>query len=298
MFERAKYKDSLEGVKGWEHLPDPAATIKYDGASFFVPVSADGSLSFISRRPSVKGGYPDRTASLPHLTDKKYPQLAGHVYNVELIHTGFHKNNVESHRLVSGILNSLPPRAQQTQLDTGPIRAVLHNVINPALPTYKAKMKHLQEVERLIGKPDLIFVPKVYTDKAEIRNLIAATKLRNQEGVIVASLEKHESENPRFKIKHKILYNLRITRLIQEIDKNGVPKHAVGAAEVCDASGATVAKVGTGFSRAQRIDAIEHPENWLGRLIQVESMGLAKNMLRMPVYNGDADGEIDLVERP
>jgi hypothetical protein len=293
MFERAKYKD-VDG-SNWLTLKDPVATKKYDGANFWATLSEDGSLSFISRRESVHGGYPDRTSQLPQLTDKKYPSLAGHVYNVELIHTGFDKNTPEDHRLVSGILNSLKPRAIETQEKTGPVRAVIHNVVNPTFNTYAEKLVHIKGVEKLMGKPDLIFAAPHVTGHSNIHALIQHTKDTDQEGVIITSLTKPEAENTRFKIKHKKMFNLRVVKIIQEIDKDGNPKPSMGALEVVDASGRAMARVGTGFNRRERIDAFEHPENWLQKLIQVESMGLAKDSLRMPVYNGDADGELDLV---
>lgn len=294
MYERAKYKETFD--TDWHSIPDHVATIKYDGANFWMPVSADGSLSFISRRPSAKGGYPDRTESLPHLTTKKFPELAGHIYNVELIHTGHEKDTPESHSRLSGILNSLPPRAIETQRTQGPVRAVLHNVINPEFPTYKEKLLHMKEVENRFGNSELMFVAEPVVDKVAIQALIEKTKANRQEGVIITSLTRHEKTNPRMKIKHKELYNLRVSKIIQEVDKTGKLKPSMGAVEVIDATGRVVGKVGSGFSHKDREDAWNNPGNWVGKLIQVETMGLASKALRMPIYNGDADGEIDTVK--
>jgi hypothetical protein len=292
VFQRAKYKDADQS---WQEIKDPSATVKFDGASFFMPISESGSLSFFSRRPSVKGGYPDRTSQLLHLTDNKYPELAGGVYNVELIHTGFNKGSIESHRNVSGILNSLPDRSIATQHRTGPVRAVLLDVINPEIGTYAEKIKHLKKVESIIGKPDLIYAVTPVVGHAAIHDLIRSTKAQSREGVIITSLNTPEHLNTRLKVKHKILHNLRVVKVLQEFDIHGEPKPSMGALEVADASGRVVARVGTGFSRLQRIDAWEHPENWVGKEIQVESMGLAKDMLRAPVYNGFSDGDLDYV---
>ena len=296
MFERAKYKEHSENSRqDWRALRNPAGTIKYDGANYWMPVSEDGSLSFISRRESVKGGFPDRTASLPHITSSKLPKYAGHTYNVELIHTGDIKHNVESHRVVSGILNSLSPRAIETQSKIGPVRVVLHNVVNPVFNFYRDKLIHLKEVEKAFNKPDLLWAAEPYTTHESIQGLIDATKFRGQEGVIVTSLTDPEYSNTRIKIKHKVLHNLRISKILQEYDRNGKPKDSMGSVEVQDASGRVVGNVGSGFTRDNRIDAWKNPNNWIGKIIQVESMGMAKNLLRMPIYNGDADGEVDLI---
>lgn len=294
MYDRAKYKE----VKPHE-IPvgdQYVGTYKYDGANFFLPVEEDGSLRFFSRRESVKGGFPERTAALPHITAKKTPEFAGATFNVELIHTGKVKEAPESHRQVSGILNSLPPRAIATQEMLGPVRVVLHNVINPDLPTYKEKLVYMKKFEEAFGNPDLLFVNKPHVGRAEIQKLVEATKSKGREGVIVTNIHAHESNNPRLKIKHKIHHNLRISNIIQEVDKDGNPKQSMGAVSVIDASGREVGKVGSGFSRNQREDAWKHPENWMNRLIQVESMGKAAYRLRMPIYNGDADGEWDTVD--
>lgn len=294
MFQRAKYIEPSEKLD-WKHLKDPAATEKFDGGSFFLVFDKDGKPSYISRRPSVKGGHPNRTSALPHLSDFVLPEFAGHVYNGELIHSGLNKNSPESHSTLSGILNSLPPKAIATQSKLGPVRYAIHDVINPNPSTYKAKLELMKRLETTVGKPDLIFTPEVHTTIPAIEALIDRTKRQGREGVIITSLSTPEEVNPRFKIKHKLTYNLLVTDIVQEVDKDGKPKQSMGALIVSDATGRPVGKVGTGFSRDQRIDAWNNPHNWLGKLIQVSSMGFAVNALRMPVYNGDADGDIDRV---
>lgn len=293
MYQRAKYKEipQHEIPVGDEYV----GTYKYDGANFFMPVAEDGSLKFFSRRESVKGGFPERTESLPHLTQKKMPKYAGHVFNVELIHTGRDRNNPESHSQVSGILNSLPPKAVATQSILGPVRVVLHNVVEPDLSTYSDKLKLMKQFEQEYGHPDILFANEPHIGRAAIQRLVEKTKKENREGVIVTHLTQSEGSNPRLKIKHKITHNLRVVDIIQEIDKDGRPKPSMGALKVVDATGREVGTVGSGFSRSQRIDAWKNPQNWMHKLIQVESMGLAASRLRSPIYNGDADGSIDTV---
>ena len=294
MFDRAKYKEIED--ESWRKIPNPLGSKKLDGANFFAVFSADGSPSFISRRPSVKGGYPDRTASLPHLTDKKYPELAGITLNGELIHTGFNKLNEEKHNVLSGILNSLPPRAIETQAKLGPARYALHNVLNPTFNTYGEKLEFMKHVEKVIGKPDVFFVVPHHEGHEAIDRLITKTRNDGSEGVIVTSKTLPEGkENPRFKIKHKLLYNVQVIGTIRAVDISGNPKDEMGALQIADATGKPVGKVGTGFSRNERIDAFKNPSSWVGRHIQVQTLGMASNALRMPVYNGDADGDLDMI---
>lgn len=296
MFERTKYKEGYD----WTTLDSPVASKKYDGAHFFMRVEPDGALRFFSRRESVKGGFPERTEKLPHLTDKKMPGYAGHVYSVELIHTGNNKNNKESHADSSGILNSLAPKAISTQAIRGPIRAVLLDVKHPEHTTFEDKLTTMRSFEKDFGKPDVLFTPDIKIGKDNIEELIRSTKERGDEGVIITSLKKPESENFRVKVKHYVTYNLKVKKILQEFSKTGVPKQSAGALVLEDATGREVGQTGTGFDRNTRIDIFNNPKNWLGKLIQVKAQPTTKKdaesgRLRVPVYNGEADGEIDTV---
>ena len=293
MFERAKYKEP--GKAGWEAIENPAGTYKYDGASFFLVVGEDGSLRYFSRRPSVKGGFPDRTESLPQLTARKLPELAGHVYNVELIHTGHDPEAKESHPAVSGILNSLPEKAKQTQALSGPVRAVVHNVVNPKLGTYSEKLEAMKGLEQAYGDPSVLWAIKPEVGHESIRSLIESTRSGKREGIIVTSLSKPEDVNARFKVKHQDYYNLEVVGFQEEQDKNGQAKGSLGSLVVADSGGNIVANVGSGFTPALRKEIWNNQKSWLGKLVQVKTMGLAQRRLRAPVYNGEADGALDKV---
>lgn len=290
MYERSKYKEGQPPLLTSSHV----GLYKYDGAHFFLKYEVDGTPRFFSRRESVKGGYPERTNVLPQLS-KPQPDFAGKVFSVELIHTGHSKDSQESHRRLSGILVSKPEKALEDQRILGPVRAVLHNVISPELPTFRAKLLHMKKLQDSFGDPSLLWVSEPHIGPEAIVKLISSTKRTGSEGVIVTHLDTPESVNVRYKVKHKTHHNLRIKSIIQEIDKKGEPKQSMGAVVCEDAAGAEVATVGTGFSKKEREDAFANPAEWIGRLIQVESMGLSLNKLRSPVFNGDADGEIDKV---
>jgi hypothetical protein len=293
-YERAKYKES----KDWDNIKDPVGSVKWDGAAFFMEIQPDGTPRFLSRRPSVKGGFPDRTPNLMHLKDMKMPQYAGDVYHVELVHTGheFHDDILDSHPIVSGILNSKPARALETQAQIGPVRAVLLDVVKPVLPTYKDKLDYLKGVKEAFKDVPNLHMPNIKIGKDEISELVQRTKKQGQEGVIITSLSAPEEKNTRVKIKHVDTYNLRVVGVIQEIDKFGNPKESMGALEVADATGRIVAKVGTGFLRSLRKEIWENKDQWIGRLIQVKAMPTTSSRLRAPVYNGLADGDLDTVQ--
>ncbi len=296
MFERAKYKDLP--VEAWHTIPNPVATLKRDGAHFFLMIDNNGNQKYFSRRESVRGGHPERSEQIPHLSDKKLPQFAGQVFSVELIHTGHDKYAPESHVATSGILNSLTARSLQTQKEKGPIRAALIDVIDPPLGTYREKLLHMKSLEKTFGNPDLLFVDTPIIGHENIKKAAEITKAHKREGLIITSLTLPEKQNPRIKMKHFYTFNLRVSRVIQEFDQSGKPKDSMGALECTDATGRVVCFVGTGFSRELRQEIWKNPKAWIGKLIQVKAMGLSieNGRLRAPVYNGDADGNIDKVE--
>lgn len=293
MFQRAKYKETLD----LHDIKDPVGSIKYDGGHYFVKFNRAGVPSFISRRQSVKGHYPDRTANLPQFHDIKLPEYANHVFSVELIHTGKNKNNLESHPAVSGILNSLPHNAIETQKLNGPVRAVLLDVIKPSIKTYGEKLELLKAVEKNVGKPSIFFVPEFHVGKDKIQKLIEKTKEEGREGIIVASMTADESSNPRLKVKHRMTYNLKVRGFLQEHDTQGNPKNSLGAFELEDATGRHVGDVGTGFTREFRQSVWKKKKDWLGRLIQVRAMPPVRvgMKIKMPIYNGESDGQLDTI---
>jgi hypothetical protein len=290
-YQRHKY---VEG--DWTKLEHPVASKKWDGAHFILTVQPDASLTFHSRRESVKGGYPERSSQLPHLA-KQMPDYIGNQFAVELVHTGLAKSETESHPTVSGILNSLAPRAIATQAEKGPVRAVLIDVKNPDLATYKDKIEYIKKFEKDFGNNEVMFAPHLEHGVENINKYLDKIKGDKGEGLIVADYEQPETESVRYKVKNYVTYNLRAQGQQQEIDIKGNPKDSMGALYLYDASGKMVGKVGTGFDRETRINARKHPEMFDGKLIQVRAYppSVPGGQIRFPVYNGFADGEIDRV---
>lgn len=291
-YQRAKYKEQ----SSYDDLENPVGSIKRDGSHFVLSFDSEGNPSYISRRESVRGGFPDRTNKLPHLV-KKLPQLANHIYSIELIHTGHNtgEDAIESHPAVSGILNSLPQRALETQKLTGPIRAVLLDVKHPALNTYAEKIEQLKAAEKAFGNTNLFFTPSFKIGKQSIDKLLKDSKDQEREGIIVTSLTKPENENHRVKIKFIQTYNLKVTGIQREFDSKGNPKNSAGALELVDSTGRDVGKVGTGFLKSDREDIWRNKNSWIGKLIQVKAFPSTATKLRSARYNGLADGNIDTI---
>lgn len=293
MFPRAIYKENQED---WGDVKDPVAMPKYDGANYFLQVDSKGEFHFYSRRPSVKGGFPDRTSQLPHLTSKPLPQFAGQVFNVELIHTGHSFSDTkQDHPTVSGILNSLPEKSIETQKQVGPVRAVLLNVVYPKINTFGKKLEHMKELEKAFDKPEILRTTYTKIGDRDIRELIDSSKKIDSEGVIITSLTSPEDSNIRHKIKFTNTWNLKIKGITQEYDISGSPKDSAGALIVADSTGKEVANVGTGLSKELRKEIWKNPKDWIGKVIQVKGRNPSRDRLLAPVYNGFSDGDIDRV---
>lgn len=289
--QRAKYHAEVEKMEG---VPHRIASIKYDGANYFLKYSNSGEPTFISRKLSVKGQPIIKTDRVPHLA-KVLPSQAGKVYNVELIHTGHDPKAKENHARVSGLLNALPPRSISEQERDGPIRAVIFDVIDPKLNTYEEKIKHMAALQKDFGNTDLMFHPEFHVGEEAVKQLVYKTRKEGREGVIMVDPTRHEASNPRVKLKHKNHYNLKVSKILQEVDIHGNPKPSAGALRLEDRTGRDVGKVGTGFDHETRKEIWANPNKWLGKLIQVEAMPPTASKLRSAVYNGDADGGLDKV---
>lgn len=295
MYTRHKFDENQKKLHSIRD-EDLVSSRKWDGGNYFMSFNNAGNPSFVSRRESVKGGYPDKTTKVPHLASISAPEFAGHVFNVELIHTGHEPHGNESHSVVSGILNSLSPKAIETQKNLGPVRAIIHDLVEPHINTFGEKIVLMKKLEESVDKPDILRAAQFKIGRKAFDQLVKETKEQGQEGVIATSLTKPESENPRIKIKHKKTANLRIKDITQEFDKNGKPKESAGAAIVEEANGREVAAVGMGWTREQRKQMWQNKRSWIGRIIQVEYQDVAERRLRSPSYNGDADGDVDKFE--
>src|SRR5438128_2322227 len=291
MYYRAKYNDSFKKVT--EDTPR-LTSLKYDGANFFLAFDHNGVPTYVSRRPSVTGAVIEKANRVPHLA-KVLPSQADKVYNVELIHTGHDPHAPESHARVSGLLNALPERSIREQAQDGPIRAVVFDMISPEMPTFNDKIPHIQGLVSDFGDTNLMFHPEYAHGWGGMRSLIAKSKKEGREGIITLDPTALEDKNPRVKLKHKNHYNLKVKAILQEKDIYGKPKQNAGALLLEDATGREVGKVGTGFDRKTREDIFKHPNAWINKLIQVKAMKPTGTKLRQPVYNGDADGELDTV---
>lgn len=293
MYTRHKYSDRLDHIP---LIPDEDAyySVKHDGANYFLKYDDEGNASFISRRVGVDGTNPDRSAKVPHLA-KKMPEFAGHTFNVELIHTGLTPDGKDNHAKVSGLLNSLPPRSLEEQRKFGPIRAKVFDYTSDNNISYAQKLDKIHSLVKAFGDHSIFSMPEAVIGHKEGAKLQARLKANRAEGVVISNL-RGPDVRPRIKVKNLNTYNFKVIGITQEFDIHGVAKNSAGALLLADANGTHVGNVGTGFTKEEREDIWKNPSKWINKPVQIIAMDPTATKLRHAVYNGDADGDIDLLK--
>lgn len=156
-------------------------------------------------------------------------------------------------------------------------------------PTRPYMERHMQLVKLF---PDdckvAIIVPMaVATDRAYLEQTYKQYIEEGYEGLMAKDLDgqyhwKRHPDWQRYKPVHT--EDFRVTEIHEEISKAGFPKKSLGAVTVALGDGKTC-KVGGGFNKGQRIGLWRHPEEILGRWIEVEFKLKTKDgSLREPVF--------------
>jgi ATP-dependent DNA ligase len=252
---------------------DYFATEKIDGAHYLAELTPRG-ISFTSQRKSVKGALIERENNVPHLRDLKAPnKYDGFVLRGELWHDkGFNT--------VSGILNSKPPRAVETQKQVGLVQFAPFRIHKgphgeenlPYEEQYKiikdisANFPHYFEPPRVADKPHKDFFEEIGRERGE--------------GVVLV----HKQTGESYKMKHRYDYDLKVDGFTPGTGK--YEGRAVGAINLKDKAGRSVGKVGTGLTDEQRIDMHKNPDKYIGKLVKVESRKPLIGQLREPSFLG------------
>lgn len=268
--ERPKYRETLpDKVDDKDYF----ATEKIDGAHFLAALTPRG-ISFTSQRKSAQGELIERENNVPHLRDLKAPKkYDGFVLRGELWHDkGFNT--------VSGILNSKPPRAVETQKKVGLIQFApfrIHKGPNGEenLP-YEEQFKIIKEISKEFPH---YFEPPRVSDKPH-KDFFDEIGREKGEGIVLVN--KQTGEN--YKMKHRYDYDLIVDSFTPGTGK--YEGRAVGAINLKDKNGRMVGKVGTGLTDEMRIDMYKNPNKYVGKLVKVESRKPLIGQLREPSFLG------------
>ena len=267
--ERRKYKEVTDPAQ----VSNPFTTEKYDGSNNFMQVNK-GGLSFTSARKSVDGNLIPKEDQVPHLRDLRLPdKYVGTILQGELWHSnGFN--------VLSGILNSLPPRAVQSQKDKGLIHFAPFRVYKGPhgeenLP-YDQQYKFLQEMSKDLP---YFFEPPKTTDRPA-KEFHEEIGRRKGEGVVMVDLDTGEN----YKLKHRFDYDLRIAGFTEGTGR--LKDKGIGAIKLEDKHGKDVGHVGTGLTDLMRQDMFKNPNKYIGQLVKVNSKKPLIGKVREPSLLG------------
>ena len=277
--------------------PNVICENKIDGANFSVRVDPKG-LVFVSRRLSVDGRPIDRTDNVPHLRNLRLPRgFHGAVVQGELAYTK-DKGGIPvcSYETASGILNSLPPNAVETQRRIGKLRFFPFEVIRaPGVSktaTYAERRGWLQAFVHACNSPN-VRLPEGRTSRKEAwykKIVRTKTKILGQsrvgEGVVLKRLDgDRRSESFKWpKAKTSDTWDLVITGFTP--GEGRFEDKGVGALMVSDRTARLVGRVGSGLTDEDRFAAFRHPRRYLGRVVEVKAMSVTgSGNLRAPRFH-------------
>ena len=274
--------------------PKVIAENKLDGANVSVRVGSKGMV-FVSRRLSVDGRPINKSDNIPHLRDLRLPKaFRGAVVQGELAYT---KSKfgipVCSYETASGILNSLPPKAVETQHRIGKLQFFPFEVLRaPGLSrnaTYAERRLWLKRFVVACESPDVSLPEGRISGKRAWYEKIVGTKTkilgqeRVGEGVVLKRLDadRRSQRVKWFKAKTSDTLDLVITGF--QPGQGRLKGKGIGALLVSDRTGRLVGKVGSGLTDEERLDAFQHPRRYLGRVVEVKAMSVTDSgSLRAP----------------
>lgn len=253
---------------------------KLDGAAF-IGVVNPGGISLTSAQKSVAGELIPREHNVPHIRDTRVPELKGTVLKGELWHPlGFNT--------LSGILNSHPSNAVQTQYDMGKAFFAPYDIVK--MPDgrdgkdvpFHEKIRVLQDIVKKLKNKYITLPGFAIKNKDEFeKKLLGNTEY---EGIVYRHAT--DTKAPTYKVKNWHDYDLRVKRVIGGA---GRLSDSVGALQLEDAAGRIVGNVGSGLSDMLRKKFSNDPQAIIGKIVKVKSMKPLIDKLRAPVFMGLSD---------
>ncbi len=262
--------------------------VKLDGANFTCRIGKKGN-SFSSRRLSVDNKSIYKSDNVPHLRDLKIPKKwNGTVVQGELaVEKNVNGIPVCSYEDVSGILNSRPWKAIQSQQRLGKIKYHPFEVIKSPLlrrsATYAERRDLLLEMERDINSPYFKvpkgvttggrgFYERVINSKAVFNGGSASVK-KVGEGVVIKNLAGDRRSMPFKWLKQKTSQSFDLKIVGFTTGSGRLKGKGVGTFILEDKTGRQCGEVGSGLTDEVRFDAYRHPEKYMNQVVEIRAFG-------------------------
>ena len=272
------------------------------------------NISFVSRSKSVDNIPIVRSETMQHCSfvnlDRKVAQRVNrNVVRAEL----FHSKGIS---FLSGILNSLPKKAKETQIKSGYIQAMLFDIDgtvdnkNRFIPdnrSYKSRISDYTTLANNINKETALskrinynktffMLPERSSNIKQAYNQAIRRKGPLGEGIVIKSLDGNK-EDTWLKVKKTKDYDLKVVGMTEG---NNRLRNRMGNLLLSDKTGAVVARPGSGFTDNERQWWWDNRKDIIDKtVVTIKAQEAQENALRAPMFDRIRDDksidEIDFV---
>lgn len=251
---------------------------KIDGAHNTFKLDAGKPVRVFSHRPTERStGVIEHTHRfLPGLTATVPAHLDGLVLRGELFAADPHTGRTRAAVDTGGILNSNVWKSRETQQHS-PLRAVIFDVARRAgedveeIP-YKEKLKVLQRVSKALPFLELPPMARTTEDKVNLLNRIrTGQEPITNEGVVLWPMEGGAPTKAKWRPDHDVF----VREIFPEEGKR--EGMAGGFAYSWTPRGKIVGRVGTGLPHTLKMDMLENPGDYIGRVARVRALDVYRD---------------------
>ncbi len=261
--------------------PDYWAEFKFHGERFLMYIERYGN-KFLSRHISVKGGYVDKSSSLPHLSNYEYRNFKGTILDGEII-----LNLFGTVRDVTSILGSKPELAIQKQEERGYLKYMVFDIPyycgnDIREYTYARRRTLLHSVLRALRNNYIIEVPYYNRAKKVYYNSIVHN---GGEGIVLKySFSKYGERRHWIKVKKSETFDVVIVGVLKPSEEStkidgtiSVTRYAekgwIGSLLIGLKDGEDMRVVGSvsGMDEMTRARISKDPEKFIGKVIEIEA---------------------------
>ena len=282
---------NAQGIKDENHLdqlisnPNYAAQEKLDGMRAIIHICNDG-LRIFSRSAGVDDPTRplEKTSSLPHLAEMKFPDLAGTILDAEILAPGVDASSL------SGAIHS-----KQAGTTNGLVKAFVFDVLrfigdDLTSKTLQQRIGILELLKTQIRSPPIVFLPWAFTN-SEKRKLYDNVLKRNGEGIMLKRLDATYVQGGRpsnnwFKAKKRARFDCIVTGFTRG---KGKYNNHIGAVKFSQYVNGKLIELGqaSGMSDVIRFDMAANPDKYVGRVVTILAMErLRSGALRHPIFGG------------
>lgn len=282
---------NAQGIKDERHLDQLISNSNYvaqeklDGMRAIIHICKDG-LRIFSRSAGVDDPTRplEKTSSLPHLAEMKFPQLVGTILDAEILAPGV---DVAS---MSGAIHS-----KQANATNGLVKAFVFDVLrfigdDLSAKTLQQRIGVLEILKTQIQSPFILFLPWAFTT-SDKRNLYNNVLIRGGEGAMLKRLDATYIQGGRptnnwFKAKKSATFDCVVMGFTTGKGKYNTQIGAIRFGQYVNGKLVELGQA-SGMTDTERILMSKYPKRYVGRAVTIKGMERLKSgAVRHPQYGG------------